>query len=78
MELWMVNKQMKPSQNVFFREIQITIKGDTGAWGKEELDEGSQMVQSSSYKISKYYNVMHIIINPINAAICSIWKLVRE
>ena len=52
MELWMVNKQMKPSQNVFFREIQITIKRDTGAWGKEELDEGSQMVQSSSYKIS--------------------------
>ena len=53
MELWMVNKHVKQSQNVFFREIQITIKRDTGAWGKGELDEGSQMAETSSYNISK-------------------------
>ena len=33
---------------------QITIKRDTGGWWKGDLDDGSQMVQTSSYKISKY------------------------
>ena len=31
-----------------------------------ELDEGSQKVQTSSYKIRKYYSVMYNMINIID------------
>ena len=38
----------------FLGELQTTVKRDTGGWLKGDLDEGSQMVHTSSYKISKY------------------------
>ena len=40
--------------------------------GEEELDEGSQKVQTSSYKINRYQgcNVPHV--NTINTAVCYI------
>ena len=38
----------------FLGEMQITIKRDKEGWWKGDLDEGSQIVQTSSYKISKY------------------------
>ena len=42
-------------------------------WGEEEVDEGSQKVQTSSYKINKdiKYNIKKII----NTAVCCMWKL---
>ena len=61
------------------KEIRFEV---TRGWGcrKRRLDEESQKVQASSYKINKYwgYNVLYNMINIINTATCYIWKLLTE
>ena len=44
-------------------------------WGG--LHEGSQMAQTSSYRMNKQQDIMYNM-NTINTAVCCIWKLFRE
>ena len=43
--------------------------------GKEELEEGSQKAQTSSFKLEY---VSYNMINTINTAVCYIYKLLRK
>ena len=53
----------------------------SGSWWLEAcrgLNEGGQKVQIPTYKINKYRDVMHNMINIINTDVCYIWKLLRK
>ena len=43
----------KQANRLIEKEIRFVVTRG-GVWGKEELDEGSQEVQTSSYKITKH------------------------
>ena len=49
-QLYFKNKQ---AINVIEKDIQFVVARG-GGWGKAELNEGNQKVQTSSYKINKY------------------------
>ena len=44
---------------------------EAGSSRRRQLNEGNQMVQASTNKIHKYYDVMHNM-NTINTALCYI------
>ena len=52
------------------KELQLVVTRD-GVWGKRKLDESAEKVQTSSYKIRKYYtrDIMYNLINIINTAV---------
>ena len=59
----MLQKQTDSEKEIRF--VDTRCKG----WGKRELDEFSQKVQSSSYKISKYWDVMCNMTTVANTAV---------
>ena len=55
----------------------MVTRGKQG-WIKQELDEGDQKVQISSYKKMSTRNAIYNVINIINTPVCYIWKLLRK
>ena len=43
----------KQANSIKEKEIRVVVIRGSG-WGKEELEEGTQKVQASSYKINKH------------------------
>ena len=67
MHLELTVLQVNYIQQTHRKRVQLC---DYPRWGKSELDEGSQKVQTNSYKINKYWDVMYNMINIINITVC--------
>ena len=50
---WYVDPEKKEKNKFIEKEIRLVVTRNR-VWGQRELDEGSQKVQTSSYKINKY------------------------
>ena len=46
-------KKKKPTNKLKEKEIRFVVT-EVGEWAEGELDEGSQKIQTTSYKINKY------------------------
>ena len=47
-------------------------------WGMGEMGEGGQKVQTSSYKINKYWGCYVLQCDIVDNTVLYIWKLLRE
>ena len=65
--VWKVNSTSKTNKLTEKEIIFVVTRG--GDWGEGKLDEGSQKVQISSYKITSTRDVMYSMINRISTAV---------
>ena len=77
--LYVESKKGKKKQNKELIDTEnwlIVARGRV--WRVDEMSEGDQNIQISSYKMAKSWEIMYSMVTIINNTILHIWKLLKE